>query len=181
MTSLHDFDFQKAAAKKDTDAVRVIKRRVRKIQAWIDDQMANGAMDFESIIGVIQSRLSGISTYRPRTERVPNVDDVPNSEKMKFVLLASARWYGVQWERLLSKERSKSISIARHVAIYVQHEVVGNSFPQIGKFWGFDHSSAVYGRDKVRDTMHKDQKMRDAVDWVASGLESELEREGVAE
>ena len=69
--------------------------------------------------------------------------------------------YGVTVERLLSRDRSQQAALPRQVAMYLLREEANISLPQIGKaLGGRDHTTILYGCEKIADLVERDDHLR---------------------
>ncbi len=69
--------------------------------------------------------------------------------------------YGVTVERLLSRDRSQQVALPRQVAMYLLREEANISLPQIGKaLGGRDHTTILYGCEKIADLVERDDHLR---------------------
>jgi len=67
-----------------------------------------------------------------------------------LILEETARYYGLSVDDLMSTSRSRPLTIARHVAMYLLRENTGLSLIKIGEmFGGRDHSTALYAINKI--------------------------------
>jgi chromosomal replication initiator protein len=84
---------------------------------------------------------------------LPQADaDIPP----QLILAETAKYYGLSMEDLVSHNRSRPLTTARHVAMFLVRECTGMSLPKIGEmFGGRDHTTAKHGIDKI------DKNMRD--------------------
>lgn len=77
------------------------------------------------------------------------------------IIRVVAKVYGVDEERLLSKQRSRDVSLPRQVAMYLIREETSASLPQIGEaLGGRDHTTVMYGCDKISDRLETDDGLR---------------------
>jgi chromosomal replication initiator protein len=87
-----------------------------------------------------------------------------------------AEHYGLTREKLLSRDRSREVALPRQVAMYLIREETSASLPQIGdELGGRDHTTVMYGCDKISDLMETDDVLRRQV----LALREKLYREGV--
>jgi chromosomal replication initiation ATPase DnaA len=63
---------------------------------------------------------------------------------MRAIHISVAEIRGISPKELRSKNRSKEIAHARFEAFYLQQQA-GFSLPEIGKFYGMDHTSVLHG------------------------------------
>lgn len=72
-----------------------------------------------------------------------------------------ANAYGVSKERMIGRERTSMVALPRQIAMYILREEANISLPQIGKYLGGrDHTTVMYGCDKIADLLETDDKMR---------------------
>jgi chromosomal replication initiator protein len=70
------------------------------------------------------------------------------------ILEESARYFGLSVQDLISPNRSRPLTTARHVAMYLMRECSGQSLVKIGEtFGGRDHTTARHGILKVEKDM----------------------------
>jgi chromosomal replication initiator protein len=69
--------------------------------------------------------------------------------------------FGVAADRLLGRERSREVALPRQIAMYLLREEANYSLPQIGDaLGGRDHTTVMYGCDKVADMLERDDRLR---------------------
>ncbi len=69
--------------------------------------------------------------------------------------------FGLTVEHMLSHERSRRVAEPRQIAMYLLREEAHLSLPQIGDMLGGrDHTTIMYGCDKVADLMERDPRLR---------------------
>ena len=72
----------------------------------------------------------------------------------EVILEESARYFGLSVQDLISPNRSRPLTTARHVAMYLMRECSGQSLVKIGEtFGGRDHTTARHGILKVEKDM----------------------------
>ena len=65
----------------------------------------------------------------------------------------TAVYFGLEPEDLVSKSRSRPLTTARHVAMYLLRELTGLSLIKIGELFERDHTTALHGIKKVEGLM----------------------------
>ncbi len=108
------------------------------------------------------SDLSGV----PLTEQVVESaleDFLPRGSELdidQIIDLVATR-FGVSRERLLGRDRSREVALPRQVAMYLIREETDASLPQIGAaLGGRDHTTVIYGCDKIADLLERDDTLR---------------------
>ena len=77
------------------------------------------------------------------------------------ILDAVADHFGVERAAFEGKSRSKAIARPRQVAMYLLREETGASLPQIGALLGGrDHTTVLYGCERIADLIEEDAEMR---------------------
>jgi chromosomal replication initiator protein len=72
-----------------------------------------------------------------------------------------ADYYGITVDEIVSKNRSRRIARPRQLVMYLAREETKASLPQVGKALGNrDHTTVLYGCDKIGDLMETDQSLR---------------------
>jgi chromosomal replication initiator protein len=77
------------------------------------------------------------------------------------IIEAVAKFYRMDPEILTGRGRSKEIAAARQMAMYLAREETGASLPQIGEaLGGRDHTTVMYGWEKIASNIEQDDKLR---------------------
>ena len=72
-----------------------------------------------------------------------------------------AAFYGMSSEMLLGRDRSKEVSLARQVSMYLLREELDLSLPAIGEaLGGRDHTTVMYACEKIADLVERDDNVR---------------------
>lgn len=85
-------------------------------------------------------------------------DLLPQAEAQippQLILEETARYYSLAVADLVSKSRSRPLTNARHVAMYLVRECTGMTLPKIGELFDRDHTTALHGINKI------DKNLRD--------------------
>jgi chromosomal replication initiator protein len=70
-----------------------------------------------------------------------------------LILEETALYFGLDQEDLLSKSRSRPLTTARHVSMYLLRELTGLSLIKIGEYFNRDHTTALHGIKKIEALM----------------------------
>ena len=77
------------------------------------------------------------------------------------ILTETAEYFGLTRQDLVSKSRSRPLTTARHMAMYLMRELTGLSLIKIGEMFERDHSTALHGIKRIetlmpnRDTVYR--------------------------
>jgi len=79
--------------------------------------------------------------------------------------------FGVPMERMLGRERAREVALPRQIAMYLLREEANISLPQIGNaLGGRDHTTVIYGCDKIADLLERDDRLRRQVVGIREQL-----------
>lgn len=83
-----------------------------------------------------------------------------------------AAYYRIEPTDIKSAKRSQDLTVPRHIAMYLAHEIVSLSFPRVGQAFGNrKHTSTKYAYDKVKEAISEDPAIADAVREIRRQLE----------
>jgi chromosomal replication initiator protein len=79
----------------------------------------------------------------------------------KQVIGAVAERYSLGVEQLLGRDRSRDVALPRQIAMYLIREETDASLPKIGEMLGGrDHTTILYGADKISELIETDDTLR---------------------
>jgi chromosomal replication initiator protein len=70
-----------------------------------------------------------------------------------LIMEETAKYFGLTIDDLTSKSRSRPLTTARHVAMYLVRECTGMTLPKIGEIFARDHTTALHGINKIASSM----------------------------
>ncbi len=95
----------------------------------------------------------------------------PSSVEPDRILEIVADTFSITQEELLSRNRSRKISLPRQIAMYLLRDMVNASFPQIGKtMGGRDHTTVLYACEKIANLIEQDDLFRRKVFQIRDHL-----------
>jgi chromosomal replication initiator protein len=69
------------------------------------------------------------------------------------ILQETAKYFGFRREDLSSKSRSRPLTTARHIAMYLLRELTGLSLIKIGELFARDHTTVMHGIKRIEQLM----------------------------
>jgi chromosomal replication initiator protein len=149
-------------------------RAPNEVMEFIARQMQNNIRELE---GGLNRVLAHASLMRvPVTldlARQALNDLVARQEKLTLpdIIRAVAHHFGVSEEELTGQSRRKEIARSRQIAMYLAREETSASLPQIGQaLGGRDHTTVLYGSDKIADQIEQDDALRRDVIAIRESL-----------
>ncbi len=121
---------------------------------------------------VAYAQLSG-GQIEPELVEMALVDLIGKPEKLSLdeVITATCEYYSVSIEDILSASRKRTITVPRQVVMYLARTETDESLPRIGaKLGNRDHTTVLYGYEKVASLAEVDVEMRRAIMDIKSSL-----------
>jgi chromosomal replication initiator protein len=136
-----------------------------------DDVIEIIARKFQSNIRELEGALTRIAAYadlRGMTLDAKLIDTaladlLPRKRKIQpeQIIDAVADIYGITVDSILGRERTNKIARPRQIAMYLMREETEFSLPQIGQaLGGRDHTTVMYGYEKIADLIERDDRLR---------------------
>jgi len=84
----------------------------------------------------------------------------PTKLSIEEIVQEVAGYYNLTPEILRGRRRNKKIALSRQIAMYLAREETQASLPQIGEIFGRDHTTVLYGYEKIKEQIEKDDALR---------------------
>src|SRR4051794_6304560 len=88
---------------------------------------------------------------------------------------AAAAAFDLSRDRLLARDRSPRVALARQIAMYLARELTDVSLPEIGRGFGRDHSTVVHAHKRIAADVAAGGPAAAAVDKLRRDLDSRAE------
>ena len=122
------------------------------------------ASKFEDNIRELEGALLRVAAFASLTRRPADLrlaeesleDLIPESGQEILpvtILEETAAYFGLTPDDLVSKSRSRPMTTARHMAMYLLRELTGLSLIKIGERFDRDHTTAIHGIRKIESLM----------------------------
>jgi len=136
-----------------------------------DTILENIAQRFQTNIRELEGAMTRLRAYADLRGMVLDeklvefalADLMPETKEIEpeQILNTIAQEYGISMEDLLSHSRSQRVAFPRQVAMYMLREESELSLPKIGEILGGrDHTTVMYGHDKITDLLERDKNLR---------------------
>ncbi len=93
--------------------------------------------------------------------------------EMIDVLRQVAAHYGLTPDVVRGSGRAREVVLPRQIAQYLIRDLTDHSLPEIGQFFGRDHSTVMHAINKVGDQIVKDAELREAVGTLRRAIQLE--------
>jgi len=152
--------------------VAILRSKSERIGAVVPpDLMALIARRVQSNIRELEGALTRVAAYAnlsgmPMNQQMVEtalVDFMPRRNKVNAdeIISEVATTFGISMDNMLGRDRSRKIALPRQIAMYLLREEANISLPQIGAaLGGRDHTTVMYGCDKIADLLERDDRLR---------------------
>jgi chromosomal replication initiator protein len=162
----------------------IIRRKAELLGITIPDEVSQFiANRLKNNIRQLEGAVKKMKAYNLLTGDPPSIaiaqnairdvlnDNQPIPVTVDKIIGEVSRTFNVSSDELRGKIRSSNVSSARQVAMYVIREVTQMSTSSIGdEFGGRDHSTVVYGIQKVTEDMTKNQNFSATIQDIIKNI-----------
>lgn len=165
--------------------VAILRKKADEDQLILDDEVLEFvAQHCRSSVRELEGAIIKLLAYSSLTRREITVDlarealggmlrpaEPPPATTAESIRAHVARSWGVSVDALVSKRRTKELTVPRQVAMYLIRELIDMPLVDIGKlFGGRDHSTVIHSLNKVEAEMAGDEEFRRRVEQLRSEL-----------
>jgi chromosomal replication initiator protein len=105
-------------------------------------------------------------------ERLSGIHSSPIS--VDKIIQVVAEYFNLKSHEIIGVKRTKSIALARQIAMYISRKVTRLSTTQIGKYFGDkEHGTVMHATKKIEDMMNKDYKLKKDIETLLESISSE--------
>lgn len=105
-------------------------------------------------------------------EALKNIEEnkLNNQPTMDEISIAVSKIMQIKLEDLKSRGRKSHQANARQIAMYLCREITKNSLPQIGEYFGRDHSTVIHAYERIKEDINNDQSIKRIVEQIKTSL-----------
>jgi chromosomal replication initiator protein len=155
----------------DDDALRVLAQSVnssiRALEGALIRVVAYASLRGERVTSDVVSAVLG---RLPAPSSLP-----PDAAALEVIQVAAAEAFGLSRDRLLARDRSPKVALARQIAMYLARELTDVSLPEIGRGFGRDHSTVVHAHKRIAEDIASGGPAAGTVDMLRQRLASRSE------
>ena len=140
-----------------TNNVRQIEGTVKKIRAHHD--LNNMPLDLPNITAVINDMFKSEGNTLP----TPNL-----------IISQVCKYYSVDEATLRGTLKTKGVTEARHMAVYLTRQLTNLSLPDIGKVFNRDHATILYSIRKVEASAQSNNQIKETIRDITANINSSV-------
>ena len=163
--------------------IAILKRKAYELDLFLTDDVLNLiACSAKNSIRELEGSLIKLSAYTDvmnvqiDSEIVKDVLMINDEENTKIITLdniakTTSQYFKIPVADLKSKARSKEITSARHIAMYLSHKIIGPTLQEIGRFYGDrDHTSVIHAIKKIKEHLKTDSNLSKDVMLIENNI-----------
>ena len=137
-----------------------VRESVRDLEGILASLLAHSTLtDKEIDLALTEQVVSRVVALQPQTTTVEDIVEVV------------AQHYNLSPKALLVQNRSKEVSMARHIAVYLSKQLTDRSLSEIGYRIGRrTHATVLHSIAYVRDLMEEDAVLRQHIAQIQAAL-----------
>ncbi|MGC8482841.1 MAG: chromosomal replication initiator protein DnaA [Thermodesulfobium sp.] len=138
-----------------------VASNIRELEGVLTKAMALCSINQESKITVEYAQ-----------EALKNIEEnkLNNQPTMDEISIAVSKIMQIKLEDLKSRGRKSHQANARQIAMYLCREITKNSLPQIGEYFGRDHSTVIHAYERIKEDISNDQSVKRIVEQIKTSL-----------
>ncbi len=148
-----------------------------------DDVLELIATAYQTNIRELEGALNRVVAYISINDQPLTADTVKNilnvSGKVKNlniekIIETAARYFCLESSEIKGQSRTKEVSHARQVAIYIARDLTKSSFPTIGDaFGGRKHTTILYAYEKMKEELQLNKNLAETITEISKRLTQE--------
>ena len=134
-----------------------IKSNIRELEGALNKLIAYSNLEKKEI------------TMEIAIEELQNIiyPDKPREITPQLIIEVVSEHYNISMEKMLSKDRSKSVSRPRQIAMYLCNTMTDATLDGIGQLLnGRDHSTVLHGKNVIEEEYNNDEEFRKQIDTI---------------
>ncbi len=163
--------------------IAILKNKVERDNLNVpDDILEIIATAYQNNIRELEGALNRVVAYIsindcPMTvESVRKIIDFSGSGKnltLQKIIDVTASYFSMESADIKGQSRSKEISHARHIAIYLARSLTNSSFPSIGNsFGGRKHTTILYAYEKMKEALQTNRILAETINEISNKITS---------
>ncbi len=154
--------------------IAILKNKAKMENVFIkeDEVFYYIANQVDSNIRVLEGSLNRVivyaNTYNKKIDRQTAAEALKNlliekKEKpitLELIIQVTAQYFKIRVEDLKGQKRDNNVAFPRQIAMYLARELTDITYGDIGREFKKDHSTVMYGHDKIAKTMETDAKTK---------------------
>ncbi|MDO4541619.1 MAG: chromosomal replication initiator protein DnaA [Bacillota bacterium] len=159
--------------------VAILKNKAQLENIFMEDEVFYYiANQVDSNIRALEGSLNQVAAYAKanKTKATRDVaeaalkNNLPEKRQkpitLEVILQVTAQYFKTKSDDLKSSKRSNTVAFPRQIAMYLARELTDMTYDDIGREFKKDHSTIMYGHDKIAKAIETEQKTKKFIDDI---------------
>ena len=138
-----------------------VDTNIRELEGALNKVSALSALSKKSIN--LDAAKNILGEYKSENHKIYTVDEIKS-----YV----SDFFGITVEDLMSQKRTKEISYARQLAMYICRTLLDLSLPKVGKSFDRDHSTALHAINKIEKSIKINKNVENDYSDIVSNIKN---------
>lgn len=139
-----------------------IKSNIRELEGALTKLFACCDLSGETPSLIVTEKILSEIIFRSQRRQVISAEKVLKSVQ---------KFYHIPIDDLIGKKRNKEVIKPRHIVMYILYNVVGMSYPEIGKeLGGKNHSTIMHGSKAIEKEVVISKQLKDEIDLLKESI-----------
>ncbi len=139
----------------------LISSNVRELEGALSKVMFFCSLNKKEVCD-IESAKEALKDFIGVTNHVISIDNIVD---------ATCAYYNIKRADIVGKKKMKNIALARQIAIYLINDILGLPLTSIASYFGKDHTTVMYARDKITSLCKSDPIIQAQVNDVRAMIQ----------
>jgi len=165
--------------------IAILRNKVERDNSEVPDEvLALIATAYQNNIRELEGALNRVVAYvsindYPMTvetvKKIINFSGVTSSLSIDKIIEITANHFSLESADIKGQSRSKEVSYARQIAIYLSRDMTNSSFPAIGNaFGGRKHTTILYSFEKMKEELPVNHSLAETVSEISKKITSNI-------
>jgi chromosomal replication initiator protein len=92
---------------------------------------------------------------------------------MEYIRKIVAEHFNLSIDDIVGRKRTRNIVLPRQISMYLCRKILDTPLPQVGKFFGRDHTTVIHSCDKIAAELEFDEKLKLTVEELELRINGE--------
>ncbi len=162
----------------------ILRKKIESDNIYLSDDILNYiAENIKSNIRELEGALNRLIAFSNLEKREITMDiavrelqniiypDKPREVTPQLIIEVVSEHFGISMDKMMSKDRSKSVSRPRQIAMYLCNTMTSTTLDGIGQLLnGRDHSTILHGKNVIEEEIKNDPDLKKQVDIIKSKI-----------
>ncbi len=139
-----------------------LKSNVRQLEGTVKKIKAKHELNGEPITAeIVETVIEEVKSINPGLNPTPDI-----------ILQIVSNFYSIPIDQIHANKRSKDTVRPRQIAMYLIRKLTNNSLPEIGRYFGRDHTTVMHACDKIENERKRNPETDDIIRTLIDNIQN---------